>query len=330
MNNLPRPERVLVTGASGFVGRHVVRELISRGYGTVCLVRDAEKLRRCLPQDVPDGSVSIVEGDLDDAKALDRAARQAQATIHLVGIIFDRPMRGQTFDRIHVQGTRHVLEASQRAGIRRFVHMSALGTRPDAVSEYHRTKYKAETIIRNCGLKWTIFRPSIIHGADGEFMSLMKTFVAKMFVPAMGFIPLPFPVIPYFGGGENKLQPIAVQDVATCFVKGLDMPETFGQFYAMGGPKACSWKQLYATCRDRIPRAYKSKPIVGMPVFVAKLLARTVMRTPLLPLALRFNVSQVQMSQEDSVCDTAPLENTFGVKLRDFEFELSQYADRIR
>lgn len=331
--SLDRPDRVLVTGGSGFVGRHVVRELLARGHTPVCLARDPEKMLAAVPEAA--SRITIVRGDLDDDAALAKAAAQSQAVIHLVGIILDSsPLarlccgsaRRRTFRHVHVEGTRRVIAAATQAGIRRFVHMSALGTRADAISEYHRTKWDAEELLRNSGLAWTIFRPSIIHGPDGEFMQLMRAFVARLAVGAT-----PLPVIPYFGSGENRLQPVSVLDAAHCFVASLSKPETVGRVFDLGGPTPYSWKQLYRTCKELIPGAWRFKPLVGVPVPIARLQAMTIMRLPLLvPALLRFNVGQVQMSQEDSVCDPRPVEQTFGIRMRDFRFELSQYADQIR
>ena len=125
-------------------------------------------------------------------------------------------------------------------------------------------------------------------------------------------------------------QPVSVGDVAVCFVEALHRPATVGQVYELGGPKAYSWKQLYAVCKRLIPGARRWKPRLSQPVFIARLLAATVMRTPLVPAKLRFNADQVRMSQEDSVCDHTVVEKAFGIKLRDFEVELAEYADRIR
>ena len=174
--------------------------------------------------------------------------------------------------------------------------------------------------MRASGLDYTIFQPSVVHGFDGEFMELMKTFVA-------GVVP---PVIPYFGSGENRLQPVSVKDVAYCFVEALRRPATIGQTYAMGGPQTYSWKELYAACRRLIPGAKSWKPMVSQPVAVAKMLAGTVMKTPLVPGNLKFNVDQVQMSQEDSVCDVEPVQQAFDIELRDFESEMARYGELIR
>jgi uncharacterized protein YbjT (DUF2867 family) len=325
MNGTPTNNNVLVTGATGFVGRNVVRELLLRGYKPVCLVRDASKLHRQHPTVDPDRITPII-GSLHDEDALQHAADISQAVIHLVGIIIERRLRGKTFERIHVRGTTNVANAARSAGIKRFLHMSALGARPEAVSKYHQTKWMAEQYVRDSGLDWTIFRPSLIHGPDGEFMQLMKQFTCKL-------IP---PVIPYFGSGEAKLQPVYVKDVARCFVTALRDDEAIGQVFPLGGPRVYSWKQLYNACRAIIPGSKSWKPIVSQPVPVAKLLAA--MTGPPMAIAelvvpsvgmLRFDKGQVQMSQEDCICDHTIAEKSLGITMHDFEEELSMYADRI-
>ena len=320
--------RVMVTGATGFVGRYVTRELVARGHKPVCLVRNQNRFLAQARQLGAD-RFEAVGGDLFDPAGLAKSLEGAEACIHIVGIIFEHPLRGQTFERIHVEGTHNVVAACKAAGVRRIVHMSALGTRVNAPSRYHQTKWRAEGIVKDSGLDWTIFRPSIIHGHDGEFMRLMKSFVCDTTVTSLGFIPTPLPVIPYFGDGQNRLQPVSVKDVAYCFTAALSKPETIGKIYELGGPEKISWKELYRICRETIPGAKMWKPLISQPVWAAKFLAATVMKLPILPDYMRFNTAQVQMSQEDSVCDIAPVERDFDIKLRDFRQDLASYANLI-
>ncbi len=317
-------QRVLVTGGSGFVGRSVVRELLRRGMRPVCLVRSADRLRRRFPAESRD-RIDVAEGTLFDRSALQRAAEGCDAAIHLVGIILQNRLTGQTFDRVHRRGTMRVIEAAKSAGIRRFAHMSALGTRPDAAAKYHQTKHAAEELVRGSGLDWTIFRPSLIHGPSGEFMRLIKVFVCD-------FLP---PVIPYFGDGEHRLQPVSVKDVAHCFVESLVRPHTIGETFALGGPVAYSWKELYRVCQRLIP-GDRRKPLVSTPLPIARLLPLVVMPTLTVAGALsaklrllRFNRDQVIMSQEDNVCDHTLAERALGITMRAFEEELAEYADQI-
>src|SRR5215208_4304157 len=131
------PGRVFVTGGSGFVGSAVIDALLARGYGVNALVN-----RHDLPN--RGDSVRSIKGGLFDREALEEGLAGCDAAIHLVGIIMERPSRGVTFERIHFEGTKNVVDAALRSGVRRYVHMSALGVRPDAVSAYHRTKFLAE------------------------------------------------------------------------------------------------------------------------------------------------------------------------------------------
>ncbi len=316
---------VLVTGATGFVGRSVVRQLLARDLTPVCLVRSADKLFNQHP-DVPRDRIVAVTGSLRDQAALHRAAEQSQAVVHLVGIIIQQRLRGQTFQRVHVEGTGHIVEAARYGGVRRFVHMSAIGTRPDAVSLYHRSKWQAEQVVRSSGLDWTVLRPGLIHGPHGDFMRLLKRLVC-------GLVP---PVIPYFGTGLAKVQPVYVEDVARCAVESLFRPDTAGQTYPVGGPDVYTWIDLYRTARRLLPGARRWKPTASIPMPIARLLA-PVLGTPLAVTELvfpslgtfRFDTGQVAMSQEDGDCDQSIVERIFSMKMRSFEVELARYAESI-
>jgi len=338
--------RVFVTGGSGFVGSAVIDELVSRN-GAVNALVNRRKLDRA--------DVQSITGGLFDDRALDEGMRGSDAVIHLVGIIMEKPSKGVTFERIHHQGTRHVVDAAKRNGVRRYVHMSALGTRPGAVSNYHRTKYLAEEYVRASGLDWTIFRPSFIHGPRGEFMQ-MEAKWARMQAP-------PFLFMPYFGaglmgrGGAGRLQPVYVGDVARAFVDALEKPGTVGEVYPLGGPDVVTWPQMHHTVSRAFVDALEkpgtvgevyplggpdvvtwpqmhhtvSRAIVGreraavaIPAWYAKAITRVVPRA-LLP----FNRDQVIMSQEENTCDIAKFVDDFGWTPKPFEETVKGYVGQL-
>jgi nucleoside-diphosphate-sugar epimerase len=246
--------------------------------------------------------------------------RGCDAVIHLVGIIMEYPSKGITFQRIHFEGTQAVVDAAKAAGVKRFVHMSALGTRPDAVSTYHKTKYLAEQYVEHSGLDWTIFRPSLIHGPRGEFMR-MEAKWARHAAP-------PFLFMPYFGagllgkGGAGRLQPVHVDDVAKAFVDALENRKTIGEIYLLAGPDQLTWPQLHRLVATNV--VGKSRWVLAIPAWKAKVLS-----TLLPDSLLGFNRDQVVMSQEDNTADITKFVNDFGWTPREFEPSLREYARQL-
>lgn len=287
--------KVFVTGGTGHVGQSVVRLLSEAGHECRVLSRDAEAARRwtaSIPRAYP------VMGDVTASTTgqLAELVSKFEAVIHLVGVIIEKGTPG--FEAVHVEGTRRIVEAAKRSGVKRFVHMSALGTREDAVARYHQTKFAAEQIVRESGLDWTIFRPSIIYGPNDEFLNAFAG-IARI-----------SPLLPVIGSGSGRLQPIWVEDVARCFVKSLGMSETFGQTYEMGGDTAYSIKEIM---RLLLGAMGKRRILAHMPVSVARLQARLFDYMPMRP---PFTEDQITMLGEDNVCDTGPLKSAFGFKPR--------------
>jgi NADH dehydrogenase len=305
-------DRVFVTGGSGFVGASVIGELLAKGRSVNALVH-----RGNLPASDP--GVAEIRGDLFDAAALDRGMRDCQAVIHLVGIIMENPSAGVTFERVHFKGAQSIVDAAKRNGIRRYIHMSALGTRADAVSNYHKTKWEAEQYVRSSGLDWTIFRPSLIHGPGG-FMEMEAAWARKKAPPFVG--------MPYFGkglfglGGAGLLQPIYVHDVSRAFVEALGNPKSIEKTYDLAGPQRLTWPQLHRICAQAI--VGHSRLTLPLPVWIAKALASM----GLGPL-MKFSKDQVIMSQENNVGDTSPFEADFGWKPKSLESALKEYAAQL-
>jgi NADH dehydrogenase len=302
--------KVFVTGGSGFVGTAVIDELLFRGYSVNALTNHR-------PIKAHPERVHSIPTTLFDPAALRDAMHGCEAVIHLVGIIMQKPSKGITFDRIHYQGTKSVVTAAKAAGVKRYLHMSALGTRPDAVSDYHKTKFKAEQYVRSSGLDWTIFRPSMIHGPAGEFIRMQAAW-ARHKKP-------PFFFMPYFGrgllglGGAGKLQPIYVKDVARAFVDALAHPKAIGEIYPIGGPDEITWPQMHRTVAEAVTG---HKPlIIPLPTWYATALT-AIVPAPLLP----FNRDQVIMSQENNTCDISKFKDDFGWEPQAFEATVKSYA----
>jgi uncharacterized protein YbjT (DUF2867 family) len=199
--------------------------------------------------------------------------------------------------------------------------MSALGTRADAISNYHKTKFQAEQYVRGSGLDWTIFRPSMIHGQKGEFMQLVAKWAMKKAPP--------FLFMPYFGAGllgrgePRMLQPIWVKDVARAFVDALEKPQTIHETYPIAGSQAVTWRQLHRISARTI--VGKERPVFAIPGWYAKMLTYVVPRF-LLP----FNRDQVIMSQEDNTCDMSKFIDSFGWTPGGFEEILKTYAEQLK
>ena len=295
---------IAVTGGTGFVGRAIVRKLLEAGQEVRLLVRPTSR------RDVFVGkTVQHAEGDVTNTASLEGLARGATVVIHLVGIIEERS--GATFETIHVEGTRNVVAAAQKAGVKKLVHMSALGARADAPSRYHRTKWAAEEIVRASGISHVIFRPSIICGKDDEFVNKL----ARM-IRFPGAITRLMPVI---GSGQSRLQPVSVEDVAFCFVRAATDETLANETYDLGGPEVLTIDEMI----DRILRVmsrYRLK--LHVPVGLVSPLVR-LMELAHLPSPITSD--QLLMLREDNLCDIAPLKKDFGLEPARFEDVIRTY-----
>lgn len=299
--------RVLVTGATGFVGTHLVNALLRRGHEVAVLARQPGAARNRYNR-----PVEAYRGDVLDVASLARAFAGRDAVIHLVGIIHEKG--AQTFDRMHREAVENVVASMKTAGIRRLLHMSAMGTSPDSPSEYGRSKAAGEAAVRGSGLDWTIFRPSIIFGPGDGFVSLLAPIVAKN--------PLFIPVI---GKGETKFQPVSVYDVARIFADALEKPETIGRTFEVGGPGVLTLNEVYREIAAAIGKP--RKPLLHLPLWWGKLLARvfeSLARRGLID-APPLTRDELKSLSRDNAADVSETVATFDGEWKEFRPGLQEY-----
>ncbi|MHB8166831.1 MAG: complex I NDUFA9 subunit family protein [Sulfuricella sp.] len=220
--------KICVLGGGGFVGQHVVSRLCERGYEVLVPYRNINRAKHLtvLP------TVSLVEADVHHPETLVRLFQGVDAVINLVGILHEHK-RG-AFQRAHVELPRKVVAACRAAGVKRLLHMSALGGDPDGLSRYQRSKGEGEALVRAAhgeDLAVTVFRPSVIFGPEDNFLNL--------FARLLHWAPI-FPL----GSPNAKLQPVYIGDVAQAYVASLNNPATFGQRYELCGPTVYTLQEL--------------------------------------------------------------------------------------
>lgn len=267
---------ICIIGGSGFVGRSVVRQALAEGYAVRVACRHPEKARAMLVE-----GASLHKVDIVDGHGLDAAVDGVDYVINLVGLLLERGR--YSFDAAHVRGTEHILAACQQANVRRYVHMSALGSTAGSDSAYGRSKYEAEQRVRAADLDWTIMRPSIIYGADDSFFNKFDQLTT--------FAPV-FPVI----AGATLFQPVWVEDVARAFVLALEDQTTFSQCYDLGGPHRYRFSELL---RLMLEVKGRNRLLIPLPHVAASLMATLMQFLPVPPLT----PDQLLMLQQDNVVE---------------------------
>jgi NADH dehydrogenase len=217
--------RVVVVGATGFVGQHLCARLVDAQYRVTAVTRRSERAQPLIL--LP--TLDVAELDATDSAALAAVAAGADAIVNLAGILNERG--ADTFERAHVDMARSVAGAARAAGVRRVVQMSALNADPQGPSRYLRSKGEAEAIIAASGLDWTIFRPSVIFGPGDSFTKLFARLQRSL------------PLLP-LAGSNARFQPVYIGDVVRCFMRALGDPATIGHRYALCGPKVYTLLEL--------------------------------------------------------------------------------------
>ena len=268
--------KLLVLGGTGFVGRSVCEKLVERSGGADGRIRVAT---RRLPrarhlQLLP--TVEVACGDIHDDAVLARMLRDTDAVINLVAILHGSEAE---FERVHVALPKRLAAACRAAGVRRVIHVSALGAGVDAPSRYQRSKARGEAALRSAGLDLTLLRPSVIFGERDRFLNLFASLQSI------------FPVMP-LAGADAKFQPVWVDDVASAVVRCLDDASTIGGVFECCGPHVYTLRQLV-----QLAGAWSgsSRPVLALPAALGRLQALTMELLPGQPLMSRDNLDSMRV-----------------------------------
>jgi uncharacterized protein YbjT (DUF2867 family) len=303
-----------VFGASGFLGRHVVRRLAAAGYGVRAAGRDTESALFLKPMgDV--GQIVPWPADVARADTVAGAVQGADVVINLVGILYERGRA--TFQKIHADGAANVAQAAAAAGAGRLVHVSALGADAESPAKYARSKAAGEAAVMAAFPKATILRPSVVFGPEDDFFNRFAG-MARL-----------SPVLPVIGAasakdGGPKFQPVYVGDVADAVMAALTDAKAPGQVFELGGPTVYTFRELMQLVMAQTGR---NRCLLPLPYWAAEIQAAVLGLLPVPPLT----PDQVQLLRRDNVVgDKAKTLKTLGVAATAAEAILPTYLMRFR
>ncbi|MGH8004692.1 MAG: complex I NDUFA9 subunit family protein [Limisphaerales bacterium] len=295
-----RSRAIFVAGATGFVGRHIVKKLVAHGHSVIALAH------KRLDEVLKGAAVEKREGSILDLNSLRSAIKEVESIVNAVGII--KEVKDKTFDGIHRQGVENLIAAARENGIKRFIHISALGAGTGIDTAYFRTKEAGEKGLMNSGLDWTIFRPAMIFGTGDGFSTEILNLMKKG------------PFIPVIGKGDYKLQLVYIEDVAEYVAQALKKPETIGQIYCLGGPDIMAMNEVL----DFLAR-WKGirKPKMHIPFFIMRPVSAVMQallpNPPVTP-------DQITMLLAARTCDPAVASKVFGIKFKPWAEAIKEYS----
>ena len=288
--------RILVVGGSGFIGQQVVGKLVTQGDTVHVPTRRLTNARELLVYP----TVTVLPGDIGDDAWLDSLVQDVDAVISLVGVLHSRSGQpyGPDFARAHVELPRRLAQACARYGVKRLVHVSALGANAEGSSQYLRSKAAGEKAIEtiakdNAQLCTTIFRPSVVFGPHDKFMNMFACLARY------------FPVLP-LAGSRAKMQPVFVGDVAQAIVNSLKLSQTCGQVYDLAGPNVYTLGELVKLAAQFSGR---SRAVIDLPMSIGRMQAWFFECLPGEPLMSRDNLDSLKT---DNVSDH-PFDAVLGV-----------------
>ena len=270
---------VTVFGGSGFVGRNVVRALAKRDYRIRVAVRRPELAGHLQPLGRV-GQIHTVQANLRYPESVAAALRDSHVAINLVGILTESG--AQTFEAVQAEGAANVAKAAAAAGAR-LVHVSAIGADAESTSSYARAKAAGEAAALAAVPEAVIMRPSVVFGPEDQFTNRFAG-LARI-----------SPFLPLIGGGETKMQPVYVGDVATAVADAVDGKAQAGATYELGGPEVLSFREILKIILDITDR---DRALLPLPFGLARLQAALLQFAPG---PLKLTPDQVELLRSDNV-----------------------------
>jgi len=291
---------ILITGGTGFVGQTIIRALLDENVPTRCLAR-----KGTYHEQFDVSSLELAWGDITDEVSLEQATQGIDTVIHCVGILQEKG-KNITHQKIVVEGTRHLLRACQKSQVKKIIYISGLGTSEKAASKYHKAKWAAECMIRESGLQYVIFRPSVIFGEGDDFLN--------KFIKMIQFSPF----LPVIGDGKYKLQPVSVHDLVNCIHQCVEDETIQNKVFEIGGPQRLEFNEIMDIM---LKGAGKRRLKVHIPLVVMKQQVKILEKLPNPPLT----GDQLIMLQTDNVCDNSTIHSTFHLNLTPLSEGLKEY-----
>ena len=305
---------ILVTGANGFVGSHMIPALLDADHRVLALVRDdagGEQVLRRLPP-ASRAAVELRRGDVTKPDTLPAALAGADAVLHLAAIPRDRD-GGASLRLVNTEGTRNMLRAATDAGVTRFVHLGALGVVDEPDLHYGGSKAKAMGLVRESGLRWTILSPSLLFGPRDGFFNILA-----------GLVRMSPGIVPITGNGRARFQPLAIEDLARTAVMALGDDATIGREYLLGGPRYWTYREIV----EEVLRGMgKRRALVPMPVALIRVVAglSEAVRLPF-PVA----TDQLRQLRYDNVGPLDAVRSGFGFEPRPMEGGLTHLQRKLK
>ena len=291
--------KVAVFGGTGFVGKYILNSLINKKYDIYTLARLGSQSKISHIK-----NINIISGDIENQTSIEQTLMNCSAVIYNIGIIRELKSRAITYQKLHFDYAKLVINQAKKYNIKHFILMSANGVKKDGTG-YQHTKYLAEDYLKKSGLNYTIFRPSLIFGKpynDQEFCSQLRDTMLNLPIPA----PLFFEGINLFNAGKFSMSPIHVENVADFFSKVILQEEHYMQSYNLGGADTFDWKQIIQIISKAL---HKNKWMIPVPVIPVKILANLLDRFLFFPITR----DQITMLLEGNTCQSKDLFKTFDI-----------------